>query len=136
MKFSIKDFFSECDQIRRKLRIWSYLVKKSLMENFVFCAVSTHFKLLVSFHIPPKKKMVKKETSGVKRTKCRVLKNILSWDVVMMSIVCILSVFRIVLRKTSWSWYWATSSYIACCLSGCIDRFKVSFTARAEPRKI
>ena len=24
MKFSIKDFFSKCDQIRRKLRIWSH----------------------------------------------------------------------------------------------------------------
>ena len=39
MKFSIKDFFSKCDQIRRKLRIWSYLLKKCLMENFFFCAV-------------------------------------------------------------------------------------------------
>ena len=39
MKFSIKDFFSKCDQIRRKLRIWSYLLKKSLMEN-IFCAVT------------------------------------------------------------------------------------------------
>ena len=39
MKFSIKDFFSKCDQIRRKLRIWSNLLKKSLMEKFVFCAV-------------------------------------------------------------------------------------------------
>ena len=39
MKFSIKDFFSNCDQIRRKLRIWSYLLKKSLTENFIFCAV-------------------------------------------------------------------------------------------------
>ena len=39
MKFSIKDFFSECDQIRRKLRIWSHLLKKSLMENFTFCVV-------------------------------------------------------------------------------------------------
>ena len=38
-KFSIKDFFSKCDQIRRKLRIWSHLQKKSLMENFLFCAV-------------------------------------------------------------------------------------------------
>ena len=38
-KFSIKDFFSKCGQIRRKLRIWSYLLKKSLMENFIFCAV-------------------------------------------------------------------------------------------------
>ena len=33
MKFSIKDFFSKYDQIR------SHLLKKSLMENFIFCAV-------------------------------------------------------------------------------------------------
>ena len=39
MKFSITDFFSKCDQIRRKLRIWSHLLKKSIMENFVFCVV-------------------------------------------------------------------------------------------------
>ena len=26
MKFSIKDYFSKCDQIHRKMRIWSYLV--------------------------------------------------------------------------------------------------------------
>ena len=39
MKFSIKDFISKCDQIRWKLRIWSYLLKNSLMENFIFCAV-------------------------------------------------------------------------------------------------
>ena len=31
MKFFINDFFSECDQIRRKLRIWSHLLKKSLI---------------------------------------------------------------------------------------------------------
>ena len=31
IKFSITDFFSICDQIRRKLRIWSYLRKKSVM---------------------------------------------------------------------------------------------------------
>ena len=29
MNFSIKDFLSKCDQIHRKLRIWSHLVKKS-----------------------------------------------------------------------------------------------------------
>ena len=29
MKFSIKDFFSKCDRIRRKLQICSYLLKKS-----------------------------------------------------------------------------------------------------------
>ena len=39
MKFFFKDFFSKYDQIRRKLRIWSHLHKKSLMENFIFCAV-------------------------------------------------------------------------------------------------
>ena len=39
MKFSIEDFFSKCDQIRRFLRIWSHLLKKSLMENFIFWAV-------------------------------------------------------------------------------------------------
>ena len=39
MKFSIKDFFSKCDQIRSYLWIWSHLLKKSLMENFIFCAV-------------------------------------------------------------------------------------------------
>ena len=39
MKFFIKNFVSKCDQIRRELRIWSHLLKKSLMENFIFCAV-------------------------------------------------------------------------------------------------
>ena len=33
---TIKDFFSKCDQIYEKLRIWSHLQKKSLMENFIF----------------------------------------------------------------------------------------------------
>ena len=41
MKFSIKDLFSKCDQIRNFLRIWSHLMKKSLMENFIFSAVVT-----------------------------------------------------------------------------------------------
>ena len=43
MKFSIKDFFSKYDQIRRKLLIWSRLLKKSLMENFILCAVKKAF---------------------------------------------------------------------------------------------
>ena len=37
MKFFVKDFFSKCDQLRRKLRIWSHLLKISLMESFFFC---------------------------------------------------------------------------------------------------
>ena len=39
MKFSMKDFFSKCDQIRSFLQIWPHLLKKSLMENFISCAV-------------------------------------------------------------------------------------------------
>ena len=35
----MKDFFSKCDQIRWKQRIWSHLLNKSLTENFIFCAV-------------------------------------------------------------------------------------------------
>ena len=36
MKFYIKDFFSKCDRIRSFLQIWSHLMKKSLIENFIF----------------------------------------------------------------------------------------------------
>ena len=39
MQFSITDFCSKCDQIGRKLRIWSHLLKKSVMENFSFYVV-------------------------------------------------------------------------------------------------
>ena len=39
IKSYIKDFFSKCDQIRSFLRIWSGLLKKSLTENFIICAV-------------------------------------------------------------------------------------------------
>ena len=43
MKFSIKDLFSKCDRICSFLGIWSHLLKKSLMKNFIFifCAVYT-----------------------------------------------------------------------------------------------
>ena len=47
MKFSIKDFFSKCDQIRSFLRIWSHLLKKSLMGNSIFCAVICRFVILI-----------------------------------------------------------------------------------------
>ena len=39
MKFFIKHFFSECDQIRSFMQICSHLIKKSLMESFILCAV-------------------------------------------------------------------------------------------------
>ena len=43
MKFSIKDFFIKCDEICSVLGIWPHLLKKSLMENFIFCAVCDIF---------------------------------------------------------------------------------------------
>ena len=50
MKFSIKDFFSQRDQIRRKQRIWSHLLKKSLLENFIFGAVIFNIFYLTLLH--------------------------------------------------------------------------------------
>ena len=38
-KFAIKDFFSKCNQICSFMRIWPHLLRKFLMENFIFCAV-------------------------------------------------------------------------------------------------
>ena len=55
MKFSVKDFFSKCDQICSFLRVWSDLLKKSLEENIFFYAVNpqtaskTHWSVLKTF---------------------------------------------------------------------------------------
>ena len=38
MKLSMKDFFNKCDEMCRKQRIWAHLLKKSWMENLIFCA--------------------------------------------------------------------------------------------------
>ena len=51
LHFSINDFFSKCDQIRRKLRIWSHLLKKSLKENFIFRAALPKLYRLTNFKI-------------------------------------------------------------------------------------
>ena len=55
MKFSIKGFFSKCDQTCSFLRIWSHLLKKSLMENFIFCAllITKHLRTWYNFGIFP-----------------------------------------------------------------------------------
>ena len=39
MKFLVIDFFSKCEQICSFLRVCLHLLKKSLMENAIFCAV-------------------------------------------------------------------------------------------------
>ena len=41
VKFLIKDILSKCDYIQ----IWSNLLKRSLMKNFIFCAVRLVFSL-------------------------------------------------------------------------------------------
>ena len=51
MKFSIKDFSSKYDQIRRRLRIWSHSLEKSLMENFIFCAVNSYIEFIWNSYI-------------------------------------------------------------------------------------
>ena len=60
MKFSIKDYFSKCDQSRRFLRIWLHLLKKSLMENFIFCVVWTKMdtEASISLRFEPRNKIV------------------------------------------------------------------------------
>ena len=55
MKFSFKDFFSKCDQIRSFLWICSHLLKKYVKENFILWSVwrftdFLHFFLLVGFY--------------------------------------------------------------------------------------
>ena len=58
IKFSIKDFFGKCDQICSFLWIWPHLLKKSLMENLIFCAVwlfptiSSEFNYFIYFTRP------------------------------------------------------------------------------------
>ena len=52
MKFSIKDSFGKCHQTCSFLQIWSHLLKKSLMENFIFlCSALTRNKLLYTRNI-------------------------------------------------------------------------------------
>ena len=46
MKFSIKDFFCKCAEIRSFPQIWSHLLKKSLLENFIFVQCSDYARVL------------------------------------------------------------------------------------------
>ena len=39
LKFSIKDFLSKCDPVSQETTYWTHLLKKSLMGNFIFCAM-------------------------------------------------------------------------------------------------
>ena len=41
MKFSLKDFFSKCDHIRKKKQIWSHLLKKPYWKTSFFVQRNT-----------------------------------------------------------------------------------------------
>ena len=51
MKFFFKDFFKKWAQVRRKLQIWSHLLRKSLMENFIFLYSVRNFQLKFCFKV-------------------------------------------------------------------------------------
>ena len=46
MYFSIKEYFSKYGQIRRKLWIWSHLLKKSLIKTSSFMQCKQHLNIL------------------------------------------------------------------------------------------
>ena len=52
MKFSTKDYFSKCDQIRRFLRIFLYLLKRSLMETLFFVQCENDFTFVLDIFEP------------------------------------------------------------------------------------
>ena len=43
------DFSSQSDQLRRKLRVWSHLLEKSSMKNFIFlCCAKNKLSLVTN----------------------------------------------------------------------------------------
>ena len=65
VKSSITGFFSKSDQIRNFLRIWSHLLKKPSMENFIFCEKSWQSMILKT------KSRSKEESIDIKRREHR-----------------------------------------------------------------
>ena len=51
MKFSIMDFLIKYDQIHWKLPIWSYLLKKSFIENLFFVQGEKYFRFFNPFQV-------------------------------------------------------------------------------------
>ena len=71
MKFSIKHSFSKYDQIRIFLRIWSHLLMKSLMENFIFCVGKITTWVTINNSIRVKFILVQKQPPrGVLKKRC------------------------------------------------------------------
>ena len=75
MKFSIKDFSSKFDQVHKKLRVPSHLLKKSLMINLIFFAVT----LLVDLNMLFVLKFID-FTKYSKFVRCHIVANMLRCD--------------------------------------------------------
>ena len=85
MNFSIKDFFSKSDQVRISLQIWLHLLKKSLMENFIFRAMNflliEHSKTLKLEHLNISSLCVnKKDPGNLRNAFAKVAQNIFNWS--------------------------------------------------------
>ena len=98
MNFSIQDFFSKCGQICRKLRFLSHLLKKSSMENFIFCVqcsveedFPSQFNFVASKTVPPSEKPNLKNCSRGNFSVIFMVKSILY---VMFNIFKVYSIFR------------------------------------------
>ena len=70
MKFSIKDFSSKCDQIRSFLQIWSHLLEKSLLENFIF--VQKNIEPVANFSQELGLNILNFESVKIKVTPCQI----------------------------------------------------------------
>ena len=74
MKFSVKDFFSRCNQICSFLRLWSRLLKKSLIENSIFYAVGISGINLFSQISQPTSKVNIGKTRTTSETRSKLIK--------------------------------------------------------------
>ena len=70
MRFTVNDFFNKCDQIRSFVRISWHLLKKLLMENFIFCVVPQKIgrTYLFELHIRPYRNVLITSAGDVLKT--------------------------------------------------------------------
>ena len=109
MKFSIKDFFSKYDQIRRFLRVWSHLLKKFLTENFIFCAVVISSPAHNSREDSIKEPLIFESTSVTMKLSAKYWRLFIYW---LLCSISISSALHCVKRVQIWSFFWSMLSCI------------------------
>ena len=80
MKFSIKDFFIICDQIRRELRIWSHLLQKSFMESLSSSALTILLSYL-NYVIVPLAFSIDLNSFFSQQKHITLLRTLFAWDI-------------------------------------------------------